>query len=212
MHKRLWYLSLAAAVALIAGACEPLSGPNGQLTDDEAAFLAQEFADVALNGVSASMAGAPGFAGAPSAADAPAAGPITWERTFTETRPCPAGGTRTTSGSSQGTIDSETRSGTVEVNHTLAMDDCARTRGDVTITVNTDPAITIIGTVTIEAGHRAGGSFTKTGTFFWTTSDGRSGSCEVNLTITWGPDGDHTMTGTMCGRDVSQLDGTGRKR
>ncbi len=204
MRKPSRYLSFLAGAALVAAACSDLSGPNHQLTDDEAAFLAEEFAGVALDGVSSSMAGSPGFAGAPSASDAPAAGPITWERSFTETRPCPAGGTVTTSGTSKGTIDSETHSGTVEVNHTLAMDDCARTRGDVTITVNTDPAITMTGTVTIEAGHRAEGSFTKTGTFLWTTSDGRSGSCEVNLTITWGADGSHTVTGTMCGREISR--------
>jgi len=202
MRKSLWYLSLLASVALLATACDNLSGPNHQLTDDEAAFLANEFAGVALDGVSGSMAGSPGMAGAPAANGAPSAGPITWERTFTETRPCPAGGTHTTSGSSKGTIDSETRSGTVEVNHVLAMDDCARTRGDVTITVNTSPAITMTGTVIIEAGHRASGSFTKTGTFLWATSDGRSGSCEVNLTITWGADGSHTVTGTMCDKEI----------
>lgn len=207
MHKRLRYLSFLAALSLLAAACSDLSGPNHQLTDDEAAFLAQEFAGVALDGVSSSMAGSPGYAGAPSAA--PAAGPITWERSFTETRPCPAGGTVTTSGTTSGTIDSETHSGTANVTHTLVMVDCARIRHEVTITVNTDPAITMTGTVTIEAGHRAEGSFTKTGTFLWVTSDGRSGSCEVNLSITWGADGSHTVTGTMCGKEINR-EGGGR--
>lgn len=205
MRKPLRHLSLLAGLTLLTAACSDLSGPDQQLTDDEAAFLAEEFASVALDGVTSSMAGSPGTAGAP--AYAAAAGPITWERSFTETRPCPAGGTRTTSGTSKGTIDSETHSGTVEVSHTLSMDDCARTRDSVTITVNTDPAIVMAGTVIIEAGHRASGSFTKTGTFLWTTSDGRSGSCEVNLTITWGADGGHTVTGTMCGKEISREGG-----
>lgn len=205
MPKRFRHLSLLVGVPLLAAACSDLSGPNHQLTDDEAGFLAEEFAGVALDGVSSSMAGSPGYAGAPSAA--PAAGPITWERSFTETRPCPAGGTVTTSGTTSGTIDSETHSGTAQVTHTLAMDDCARIRREVTITVNTNPAITMTGTVTIEAGHRTSGSFTKTGTFLWETSDGRSGSCEVNLTITWGADGTHTVTGTMCGKEISREGG-----
>ncbi len=203
MRIRFRHLSLLAGVALLAPACSDLSGPNHTLTDAEAAFLAEQMAGASLDGVSQSMAGSPGMAGAPAAA--PAAGPITWERTFTMTRPCPAGGTVTTSGSNKGTIDSDTHSGTIEVSHILAMADCAHTRDSVTITVNTDPDITMTGTVNIEAGHRASGSFTKQGTFLWSTSDGRSGSCEVNLTITWNGDGSHTMTGTVCGRDFAQL-------
>lgn len=203
MHLRLRYLSLLAGVALLAPACSNLSGPSNTLTDDEAAFLAEQMTTTSLDGVSQSMAGSPGMAGAPVAAEA--AGPITWERTFTKTGPCPAGGTVTMSGSTKGTIDSDTHSGTIEVNHVLAMDDCAFTRDAVTITVNTDPDLTMTGTVNIESGHRASGSFTKTGTFLWTTSDGRSGSCEVNLTITWNADGSHSISGTMCGRDFAQM-------
>lgn len=206
MPRAIRYLSFLAGLGLLA-ACADMSGPNHQLTDDEASFLAEEFAGVALDGVAGSMAGSPGLAGAPAMTDAPGAGPITWERTFTETHPCPAGGTVTTSGTNKGTIDSETHSGTVEVSHTLDMDECARVRNDVTITVSTNPAITMTGTVTIEAGHRTAGSFTKTGTFLWTTSDGRSGSCEVDLTITWAADGTHTVTGTVCGKEISRLGG-----
>ncbi len=208
MRMRFRHLSLLAGVALLAPACSDLSGPNHTLTDSEAAFLAEQMATASLDGVSQSMAGSPGMAGAPSATLA--TGPITWERTFTMSRPCPAGGTVTTSGSNKGTIDSQTHSGTIEISHILAMADCARTRDTVTITVNTNPAITMTGTVTIESGHRASGSFTKTGTFLWATSDGRSGSCEVNLTITWAGDGSHTMTGTVCGRDFSQMNHRGR--
>ena len=205
MRKSLRHLSLLTGISLFAAACGDLSDPSHQLTDDEAAFLAQEFAGIALQGVSGSMSGSPGLAGSP--ANASAAGPITWQRSFTETRPCPAGGTVTTGGTNKGTIDSETHSGTVEVSHTLSMDDCARVRNEITFTVTTDPDIIMVGTVTIEAGHRTGGSFTKTGTFLWTTSDGRSGSCEVNLTIAWNADDSHTITGTVCGKEVNREGG-----
>ena len=218
MRKPLRLLSLLAGLSLVAAACADLSGPSNQLTDDEAAFLAQEFAGEALEGVNHSMEGSPGMAGSPSiagaAADRPNSWPVTWERTFSVTRTCPAGGTVTSSGSNTGDID-ENGDGTVEISHVLAMEDCARTRDAVTITVNTDPDLTMTGTVTIENGQRTGGTFTKTGTFLWETSDGRSGSCEVDLTITWdGNSGWHHgqlrgLKGNVCGRDVNSLGARG---
>jgi len=216
--KSLRYLGLALSLSLLS-ACDNLSGPEHELTDDEAAFLAQEFAGEALEGVSGAMAGSPGLAGASTpapATDGHDRGPVTWERSFTETRPCRAGGTRTTSGTNQGSLDSA-GTGTVEITHTLVLVDCARIRDTVTITVNTDPALTLAGTVTIENGEKTGGTFTKTGAFQWVTSDGRSGRCEIDLTITWGGGDDHwdredhTVTGTICGRDVGSLGGMDRK-
>jgi hypothetical protein len=216
MTKSLRYFSLATGLSLLA-ACADLSGPEHQLTDAEAAFLAQEFAGAALDGVNTSMQGSPGLSPSASAtSDDRPWGPVTWERTFTITRTCRAGGTVTNSGSNQGSLDS-THTGTIEISHILAMDDCARTRDSVTITVNTDPDLTMTGTITIENGQKTGGEFTKTGVFLWETSDGRSGSCEVNLTITWTGDddwhheGSHSVGGTMCGRDISRLGGFGRK-
>lgn len=208
MHIRLSHLSLLAGAALVAAACsDNLSGPSHTLTDAEAAYLANQMASVSLDGVSQSMAGspglAPGVAGAPGAADS--LGNMTWERSFSMTRDCPAGGTVTASGSNKGTMNMDSRSGTIEISHILTMSDCAHTRDTVTITVNTNPAITMNGTVTIESGHRASGTFTKQGTFLWETSDGRSGSCQVDLTITWNADGSHSMTGSVCGRDFTQM-------
>jgi hypothetical protein len=206
MHMRFRDLSLLVGATFLASACSDMSGPNHTLTDAEAAYLAEQMASASLDGVSQSMVGSPGLS--PGVAGAPAQtehwGPVTWERTFTMTRSCPAGGTLTTSGSNKGAIDS-TGSGTVEISHILAMADCAHTRDTVTITVNTDPDITMKGTVTIAGGRRTGGTFTKQGKFLWATSDGRSGFCEVNLSITWTGDGNHSMTGTVCGRDFAKI-------
>lgn len=213
MQPSFRHLIALAGLALLATACgdNPLD-PRHTLSDAEAAFLAEQMATSSLDGVSQSMAGspglAPGVAGAPAAIDS--GGTITWERTFTMTRPCRAGGTVTASGDTKGTIDVLTHSGSVEINHVLSMDACAVTHDSVTITVNTDPDITMDGTVSIEAGRRASGSFTKQGTFLWSTSDGRSGSCQVDLTITWNADGTHTMTGTVCGRDFAAMQHGGR--
>jgi hypothetical protein len=198
MHASIRYLAAACGLVLLA-ACSDVAGP-GELTTEEASFLADEFASSSLATLGTGMGAMPG--GAPPALEA--GPPITWNRTWEATRNCPAGGTVTMAGSVNGEIDRDTRSGTLAVTHSMDMDDCARTRGDVTITVTTDPVITMTGSVSFQAGQRASGSFTKTGTFLWTTSDGRSGSCEVNLSITWGADGGHSITGTMCAREINR--------
>jgi|GEM_PF-586172 len=214
MHMRFRHLGLLAGATFLASACSDMSGPNHSLTDAEAAYLAEQMASASLDGVTQSMAGSPGLssgiAGAPGAVDS--AGTITWERNFTMTRPCSAGGTVTTSGSNKGSINMDARTGTIEISHTLAMTDCASRRDTVTITVNTSPNITMNGTVNIESGHRSTGSFSKQGTFLWQTSDGRSGSCQVDLTITWNADGTHTMSGTVCGRDFAKMQQPGPGR
>lgn len=213
MHMRISHLSLLAGAALLASACsDNLSGPNHTLSDAETAYLAEQMTSTSLDGVSQSMAGspglAPGMAGAPTVVDS--MGNTTWERTFTMTRPCPAGGTVTASGDTKGTMNMDTRTGSIEINHTLSMAACAQTRDSVTITVNTNPDITMKGTVNIASGHRASSTFTAQGTFMWETSDGRSGSCQVDLTVAWNADGTHSITGTVCGRDFAKLQQPGK--
>lgn len=202
--KPAWKL-LTASVALLAlAACSDTLGNGDQLATEDVNAVTDEMVNMALDGVDAGVGQA--FASAPGPQGAPA---VEWTRTFTETRSCPAGGTMTLSGTVSGNVDRATRSGSITVSHTLALDDCARTRGDVTVTVNTDPPITFAGTVTIDAGQRSG-EFTKTGTFLWETSDGRSGSCEINLKIVRNADGTGSVTGTACGREVNRTFTRGR--
>lgn len=197
MKTTLRLLGTAAALAALA-ACSDTTGFSGdRLTADEADLVTDEMIVLALDGVDAGMEEANFSSAGPAAAP-----PVEWSRSFTRTAECPAGGTITFAGTMSGTIDRETHSGTIEVEKTLTLDDCARTRGDVTITVNTDPPITFTGTITVEEGVRAA-MFTKTGTFLWETSDGRSGECEVDLTIVHDADGT-TVTGSVCGREINR--------
>jgi hypothetical protein len=212
MRTTLRSLAAASILAAVAG-CSGISGPGGdQLTPEEAQFLANQMAAASLEGLSEGMGSMPAPPSGPPDDGFPGNGVISWNRSFEITRECPAGGTMTVAGETHGEIDRETRSGTITSSHRLNLLECAHQRDSITITVTTDPPITMEGTITFAQGERATGEFTKSGVFFWEASDGRSGSCEVNLTVTW--DGGnhgigrhgwgHGFRGTMCGKEIRQ--------
>ncbi|GBD32773.1 hypothetical protein HRbin33_01747 [bacterium HR33] len=202
--RRKWTSLVPVMALLVFGtACSDFLGSGGNLDTQDAADVADFMAATAIDGLDGI-----GIVGAP-AASAEAAPPITFTRTFTVTRSCPAGGTVTISGKVEGEIDRDTRSGTLTESRTISMDDCARELRRGTITLNTadDAPIAVNGQVTIENGHHVAGSFTKTGTFEWSRSNGDSGSCTIDLTITWSRDGNtftHTVKGTICGREIER--------
>ncbi len=199
------WTSLAPAVALLAfgTACSDFLGSGGNLDTQDATDVADFMAATAIDGLDGI-----GVIGAP-AASMEAAPAVVFTRTFTVTRSCPAGGSVTVSGKVEGEIDRDTRSGTLTENRSISFDDCARELRRGTITLNTadDAPITVNGQVTIENGSHVAGSFTKQGTFQWSQSNGDSGSCSIDLTITWSRDGNtftHTVKGTICGRTVER--------
>jgi hypothetical protein len=198
-------VSLVPLVTLLAfvTACSDFLGSGGKLDTQEAIDVADFMAATAIDGLDGI-----GVVGAPAAS--PEASPaITFTRTFTVNRTCPAGGSVTISGRVEGEIDRGTGSGTLTENRTISMDDCARGSRRGTITLNTpdNAPITISGQVTIENGRHVAGSFTKQGTFVWSRSNGDSGSCTIDLTVTWSRQGNtftHTVKGTICGREIDR--------
>lgn len=198
MSSSLRHLALLAGLALFTAGCSDSTGTDGDaLSPAEAAFLADEFTVTALDGLSSALSRAP-------AAAALASPPITFTRTVSYSRDCQGGGTVSVTGSMTGTLDSETRSGTVSVANTMIITDCVKSRGDLTFTLNTDPSLDLSGEITIENGQRSGGTFAKIGAFRWEASDGRSGRCAIDLSITWAADGSRSVTGTVCGRAVNR--------
>lgn len=194
---------LVCLAAFVAAGCSDFLGSAGGLNTEEAAEVAEFMAASAIEGLDGM-----GMVGAP-AASVEAAAPITFTRTFTVTRPCPAGGSITMSGKVEGQIDRDTRSGTLTESRTTSMDDCARQFRRGTLTLNTPDGspITINGQVTIQNGTHVSGSFTKKGTFEWSRSDGQSGTCTIDLSINWSREGNtftHTVRGTVCGREVNR--------
>ncbi|HEX9581791.1 MAG TPA: hypothetical protein VF970_11865 [Gemmatimonadales bacterium] len=204
MKSTMRFFAAVCGAALLVACSDSLS-PGDQLTPAETDFLANELAATSLDGLSEGMGVMPGPQGAPAHEGTPPEGVISWHRSYEVTRECPVSGTRTVGGTVDGEFDRATRTGTLTVTHFLNMVECARQRGELTITLTTSPPITMEGTVNFAQGERRTGEFTKTGTFFWEVSDGRSGTCEVNLTITWDADGQHHTTGTMCRREINQL-------
>lgn len=198
MCNTLRFLGATVALAALAACSDTTGFSRDRLSAAEADLLTDEMVAMALDGMDAGMAEANARAGGPLSAPS-----VEWTRSFTRTASCPAGGTTTLAGTMTGTIDRETRSGEIEVEKTLTLEDCARPRGDVTFTVDTDPPLTFSGIITIEGGVRSG-IFAKTGTFVWEASDGRSGSCEVNLTIVQNGDGTGSVTGSVCGREIDR--------
>lgn len=199
------WTTLVPVLALLAfgTACTDFLGSGGNLDTQDATDVADFMAATAIDGLDAI-----GVIGAP-AASMEAAPAVVFTRTFTVTRSCPAGGSVTISGKVEGEIDRETRSGTLAESRTISLDDCARQLRRGTITLNTadDAPITVNGQVTVQNGVHVAGSFTKQGTFQWNRSNGDSGSCTIDLTITWSRQGNtftHTVKGTVCGRTVER--------
>lgn len=197
--------TLVPVVTLLAfgTACGDFLGSEGNLDTQDATDVADFMAATAVDGLDGI-----GVIGAP-VASMEAAPAVSFTRTFTVTRSCPAGGSVTISGKVEGEIDRDTRSGTLTDSRSISLDDCTRELRRGTITLNTadDAPLTVNGQVTVQNGVHVAGSFTKQGTFQWSRSNGDTGSCTIDLTIAWSRDGNtftHTVKGTVCGRTIER--------
>jgi hypothetical protein len=188
---------LAAMLAL--GACDQgVTGPAGSdLNDDDVRALAAQTGE--QDGAFLDGFAAPSF-------DRLTAGPsfsTTVTTTFTRTRACPQGGNVTLAGTSTQTSDPATHSGSNVFSATRTENACAFSTDRGTITINGNPNTQLSSTQCWSNGVRGVRTATKVGSFTWTRSNGRSGTCNVNVTATWTP---ATQTlhvvGTICNRTV----------
>lgn len=189
-------LALLAAVSLLT-ACEGALEPNeaDDLSPESAAAISSLLSDVdalsvGLNALAAASGG----------------------RTFTRSKACPAGGTVTVSGGSESTLDEDTKVVSTRWSTTQTHAACAvtHTRGDKSVTAVVDGSVTSAGTASYQlpakrgdgrtllswAGRRSGSTTTKVGDV--------SRTCVIDVTETYDPaTKTFTVTGTICGRDVS---------
>lgn len=205
MRRMLKYLGPLAGLALLTAACSDTLGTGDPLSSEDAVEVADFMAASAIDGYDAIGTMGP----SPEAGGPMTSSGFTFTKSFTLTRSCPAGGSLTVAGTVNGELDQETRSGTINVEKTIALNECARSRGEHTLTLNTaeDAPISVEGVIEVQSGHHVSGSFTKQGSFTWSKSNGDSGSCELDLAITWSRDGNtftHTVTGTICSREVNR--------
>ncbi|CAA9373415.1 MAG: hypothetical protein AVDCRST_MAG89-4793 [uncultured Gemmatimonadetes bacterium] len=126
--------------------------------------------------------------------------------TFERTRACPAGGNVTVTGTVERAIDRATQSGTLSVNAKRVENACAfQQRNGVTVTVTGQPSTSMAAKQIFEKGVPGVLTQTQKGAFSWTRSNGKSGTCTVDLTSTF----NHatrtaTVKGTFCGRAVDE--------
>lgn len=193
---------LTLCVTLALGGCDAGTGPDDGdlLSSEDVDALAGFMSDVDVLAVGAMATTATGT------------------RTYSRTAPCPAGGSVSASGSSESTRDDATRVVSTKWTHTQTQAACAltRTRGDKTLTAVIDGSVTANGSSSWRLPESRGGlptllswNATKVGSTTTTVGD-RKSTCDVNVTETYdSAKQTFTITGVMCGRQVSITRGLG---
>lgn len=130
--------------------------------------------------------------------------PITSTFEFTLTRSCELGGQVVIDGVRSREWDRETWTGFSDLSVTKTHEDCVRLlrNSDVTITLNGAPNVAVEAHHEWTGGQRHGlQSMTMLGAVDWSTSDDRSGTCQIDIEASFDPD-THTRTvsGTFCER------------
>lgn len=208
-------LGATLATLALASACgEAGTDPAGDLATDEAAFLAVDNDALLAGLLAAQFAALEGDAGgfATDLVVGVAAEPIVTTFDFTRTAPCRAGGQTVATGSGTRTFDRDAQSMEMEASGTRSIEDCARTRNDVTFTANGS------GSFEVHRRRVAGRpdglqTLDQVGGFVITTTDGRTEECDYELHRIYDPEtGEVSLTGTVCGRTIDRTfphDGNG---
>ncbi len=206
-HMKRTGVGLAALFALVTACDDSTVGPGaGDLADADAALIAEQQADLLDGILDGEMDARPSIiaTGEVDGMVSLSAAPIVTQFTFTRTRPCRNDGQVVATGSGTHTADRETGVVTLEFSGDKSIENCARARGDLVITIN--------GQGTFEGFRKkVNGQYeglqtnAQAGSFTWETSDGRSGECDYQLTVTWDPS-THTKTivGFVCDHEINR--------
>jgi len=137
--------------------------------------------------------------------------PIEIDESFSDSQACSGGGSSSATVSLVGSFDDQTFDGSLNLTGTQTFSACAFTTPGATVTVNGDPNLTMAGTFVVSnSGQSLIFTLDFTGGFTYTTSNDRAESCDVSVHVSASADpstGDitDTITGTFCGRNVSEL-------
>ena len=188
------FTGLTTAVALMVAGC------SGDIVgvDSGDVLTSTEVAAVVAALVAALETAGAGPVAAPGAG--PALVPIDVGTNFNVTAPCESGDINV-SGSLDGTVDDETFAMDVTMDVSWNPNGCVVGDGLNTFTLNGAPeiALHLDWTSSQETVSLSG---TETGGFSYTSSDGRTGSCALNVTysiVTTATSVDATVTGSVCG-------------
>jgi hypothetical protein len=191
---------LAVGTLFLAACGESVTAPEPQLNDADITFLT-ELSDADLASMLNDFLGTD--TDGPSSAPAQSGHRVT-TRSWEKTRDCRAGGHVTIAGSSTRTWHRETKTYDVASSGTKTRTDCARVRGETTITLNGSMAWTHERHYVARA--PVGNWITAwAGSFDWAKSSGESGTCAISLTRTVDTAANTVSpVGTFCGRDVDR--------
>lgn len=196
-------LAALAAAALLAACDQNATAPSASgLEPADAALLAEELDALTGMALSTQIGSFLLFSAAPANA-----APLPVDRTFTSSRQCPAGGSVTVAGAVKGEMDRAARSLSLETAATRTEAACAipaRRAGGATLTVNGNPNVAVRAATRVVNGEPSGPqTVTQKGAFNWSSSNGRSGSCTVDLTSTVDFTArTYSVKGTLCGQTV----------
>jgi hypothetical protein len=191
---------LAAGVALIAGACQDAAGP-----DDSAMSRAEAMHVAAV--VAASSEGAAGTAMTSEGTTADMySPPVSFTHTHQSTHPCPSGGAVALDFTVDGMFDGDTHTLQADLAGTQTHAACGVVRNGVTITIDGNPGIGFTASIGAANGQPTQ-PFTHgiDGSFSWSTSDGRSGTCDIDVSaVTDLLARERTVQGSVCGHTFNQ--------
>lgn len=127
---------------------------------------------------------------------------------FNETVSCPGGGNLGLQGKMDGNVDDQTFEGSIDLEFKWSINSCVVSTETTTFTVDSDPDIEFDGTyVFTETTFSMSG--TEKGGFSFSASDGRSGSCAIDLSFETSFDtqgsASGSFSGTVCGVDANEF-------
>lgn len=197
-----WIASLAVGLALTLAACG--DNPVGVNSGDE-------LSDAEIQAVFNAFSGAFSNVNASAHAAAPVEGiqmaDIQVDHSVDVSTACALGGEIGLNGSVDGTVNDETFASDLEMEVGVAFDACGVASDQITLTVDGEIdfyAHVVVGETSFSAdGWQRGG-------FEFTTNDGRSGSCAIDIdfsaSYTEGTSAESSVSGTVCGRSASQFE------
>ncbi len=132
---------------------------------------------------------------------------ININRTVSVTAPCNVGGEISLNGSVDGTVDDETFASDIEMGLDVEFDACGIESEQNTLSVDGEIQFDAHFVIS-EGGFSTDG--TQVGGFSFTTNDGRSGSCAIDIDFSAsyaeGTSAQSSVSGTVCGRSASQFE------
>ena len=199
-HKSITGLVVGLVLTLAACGDDPMGVNSGdELTDAEIQAIFNEFGEAFSNVNASAHVAAP--------VDGIQMAEIHVDHSVDVSAPCALGGEITLDGSVDGTVDDETFASDIEMEVGVQFDACGVEAEQNTLTVDGDIQFDSH-IVLSETEFSADGS--QVGGFEFTTNDGRSGSCAIDIDFSAsyieGESAQSSVSGTVCGRSASQFE------